>query len=59
VFVYILTVYILSSDPPVLFVKKQYDTLEECRNWAEFYSEYPFQTKCTRFKVLKNESRKI
>jgi len=52
-FVYILTVYILSSDPPVLFVKKQYNTLEDCRNWAEFYNEYPFQSKCTRFKIVK------
>lgn len=44
---------LLSSDPPKLYHKQEYDTISECQRWADFYREYPFAPKCTRYKVMK------
>lgn len=52
-YIYVLTVMLMSSDPPKLYVEQTYDTMAECHRWADFYREYPFYPKCTKFKVMK------
>ena len=48
--IYVLTVYLITSNPIQIFKTEQFDTMGECQTWIHFYSEYPFIPKCEEVK---------
>lgn len=45
--VWLLTVWLMLADREKVWLELTYDTEAECRQWLEFYREYPFKPVCT------------
>ncbi len=48
--IWILTIYLLTSNPVKIYKTEIYNSEEECLRWANFYNEYPFKPICAKEK---------
>ena len=48
--VWLLTVFLVYGNVNQVWLKQEYDTEGECREWQAFYSEYPFRPVCSLIK---------
>jgi len=48
--VWILTVYLLTANPPKVWRLETFTSEEECLRWVNFYNEYPFKPICSKEK---------
>ncbi len=48
--VWVLTVYLLTSNPIKIYKTEIYNSEEECLRWVNFYNEYPFKPICSKEK---------
>jgi hypothetical protein len=48
--VWILTVYLLTTNPVKVWKVESFKTEEECLQWVNFYNEYPFKPICEKSK---------
>lgn len=46
--IWVLTVLLITSDPPKVFKTEIFNTEEECTEWINFYSEYPLVPSCIK-----------
>jgi hypothetical protein len=47
---WLLTVYLFYGDVNQLWLTEEFKSESECRQWQQFYSEYPFKPQCQLIK---------